>query len=162
MRKAPGKKWSASSPPAGAPANKKKKTSNKEKKVKIPTPPKEFVIPLITYEKEVTIQEPENPLSPSISSGPGHVAGLNHSGPSLSVAARLALLAEEVASINQPGSPHSDVDAADATCAEVLPLMTTPMKEMGAESQSLPSVGPSLLAIVPMKGPASRRSRCSA
>ena len=100
LRKAPGKKWSASSPLTGAPAKKKKKTSNKGKEVKIPTPPNEFVIPPITYEKELTIQEPENPLSPSISSGPGHVAGLNHSGPSLSAAARLALLAEEAASIN--------------------------------------------------------------
>ncbi|KAL6337687.1 hypothetical protein AAG906_037280 [Vitis piasezkii] len=33
-------------------------------------------------------------------------------GPSLSVAGRLALLAEEATSINQPGSPHPDADAA--------------------------------------------------
>ena len=92
LRKAPsGKRFAPS--PAGAPAKKKKKVSLKGKEVKLPTPPKEFVIPPVTYEKEVTIQEPENPLSPSISSGPGHVAGLNHSGPSLSAAARLALLA---------------------------------------------------------------------
>ncbi|RVW14325.1 hypothetical protein CK203_099086 [Vitis vinifera] len=76
-------------------------------------------------------KEPENPLPPSISSGPGHVAGLNHSGPSLSAAARLALLTEEAASINQPGSPHPDVDAAEAVCADVSPLMATPMKETG-------------------------------
>ncbi|RVW24895.1 hypothetical protein CK203_079488 [Vitis vinifera] len=75
----------------GAPAKKKKKTSNKGKEVKLPTPPKEFVRPLITYEKEVTIKELENPLPPSISSGPGHVAGLNHSGSFLSAAARLAI-----------------------------------------------------------------------
>ncbi|RVW41146.1 hypothetical protein CK203_069842 [Vitis vinifera] len=75
-------------------------------------------------------KEPENPLPPSISSGPGHVPGLNHSGPSLSAAARLELLAEEAASINQPGSPHPDVDAAEAVCAEVSPLMATPMEEM--------------------------------
>ena len=80
--------------------------------MKIPTPPKEFVIPPITYEKEVTIKELENPLPPSISNGPGHVAGLNHLGPSLSAAARLAVLAEEAASINQPGSPHLDAVAA--------------------------------------------------
>ncbi|KAL6323000.1 hypothetical protein AAG906_023617 [Vitis piasezkii] len=72
-------------------AKKKKKTSNKGKEVKIPTPPKEFVIPPITYEKEVTIQEPENPLPPSISSGPGHVAVRTTWGPPCR-AARLALL----------------------------------------------------------------------
>ncbi|RVX04432.1 hypothetical protein CK203_018595 [Vitis vinifera] len=147
-----------SSPPTGAPTKKKKKTSNKGKEVKLSTPPKEFVRPPITYENEVTIKEPENPLPPSISSGPGHVAGLNHSGPSLSAAARLALLAEEAASINTPGSPHPDADAAEVVCAEVSPLMATPMEEMGAENQNLPSGGSSLLALVSMKGPASRRS----
>ena len=91
--------------------------------MKIPTLPKEFVIPPVTYEKEVTIKEPENPLPVSISSGPGHVAGLNHSGPSLSTAARLAVLAEEAASINQPGSPHPDAVAAEAVCAEGSPIM---------------------------------------
>ncbi|RVW34462.1 hypothetical protein CK203_081377 [Vitis vinifera] len=85
---APGGKQFAPSP-AGAPAKKKKKVSTKGKEVKLPTPPKEFVIPPVTYEKEVTIQELENPLPPSISSGPGHVAGLNHSGPSLSAVAHL-------------------------------------------------------------------------
>ena len=158
LQKAPGKKRSASSSSAGAPAKRKKKTSNKGKAVKIPTPPKEFVIHPVTYEKEVTIQEPEIPLPPSISSGPGYVAGLNHSGPSLFAAARLALLAEEAASINQPGSPHRDEDAAEAVCAEVSPIMATPMEEMGAESQSLPSIGPSLPALLPVKGPVSRRS----
>ena len=157
LRKAPGGKRSASSP-AGAPAKKKKKVSTKGKEVKLPTPLKEFVIPPVTYENEVTIQEPENPLPPSISSGPGHVAGLNHSGPSLSAVARLALLAEEAASINQPGSPLPDVDAVEAVCAEVSPLMATPMEEMGVESQSLPSGGPNLPVLVPVKGPASRRS----
>ena len=37
--------------------------------------------------------------------------------------------------------------------------MATPMEEMGAESQSLPTSEPSLLALVPVKGPASKRSR---
>ena len=157
MRKAPAKKQSASSPPVGVPTKKKKKISNKGKDVKLLTPPKEFVRPPITYEKEVTIKEPENPLPPSISSGPGHVAGLNHSGPSLSAAARLAILAEEVASINTPGSPHPDATAVEAVYADVSPLMATPMEEMGAKSQSLPSVGPSLPALPPVKGPASRR-----
>ena len=85
LLKAPGKKRSATSESGAAPAKKKKKLvlQNKGKAVKIPTPPKEFVIPSVTYEKEVTIKEPENPLPVSISSGPRHVAGLNHSGPSL-------------------------------------------------------------------------------
>ena len=156
LRKAPSSKRSVPSP-AGAPAKKKKKVSLKGKEVKLPTPSKEFVIPPITYEKEVTIQEPENPLSPSISSGPGHVAGLNHSGPSLSAVARLALLAEEAASTNTLGSPHPDVGAVEAVCVDVSPLMATPMEEMGAESQSLPSVRPSLPALLPVKGPTSRR-----
>ena len=144
--------------PISAPAKKKKKTLDKGKEVKIPTPPKEFVIPPVTYEKEVTIKEPENPLPPSISSGLGHVAGLNHSGPSLSAVARLAVLAKEAALINTPGSPHQDADAGEAVCADASPLMATPMEEMGAESQSLPFVGPSLPALLPVKGPASRRS----
>ncbi|RVW61656.1 hypothetical protein CK203_066156 [Vitis vinifera] len=93
------------------------------------------------------------------SSGLGHLAGLNHSGPSMSAAGRLALLVEEATLINQPGSPHPDVDTAEANCAEVLPLIATPMEEMGAESQSLPSGGPSLLTLVLVKGPASKRSR---
>ncbi|RVX19339.1 hypothetical protein CK203_008717 [Vitis vinifera] len=145
LRKTPGGKRSAPSP-VGAPAKKKKKkVSLNGKEVKLLTPPKEFVIPHVTYEKEVTIQEPENPLPPSISSGPGHVAGLNHSGPSLSAAAHLALLAEEAASINTPGSPHPDAIAAEAVCANVSPLMATPMEEMRAESQSLPSIGQAFL-----------------
>ncbi|RVW54956.1 hypothetical protein CK203_096346 [Vitis vinifera] len=76
----------------------------------------------------------------------------------MSAAGRLALLAKEATSINQPGSPHPDADATEASCAAVLPPMATPMEEMGAESQSLPSCGPSPLALVPVKGPASRRS----
>ncbi|RVX20958.1 hypothetical protein CK203_002457 [Vitis vinifera] len=99
---APGGKRPASSPPAGAPAKKKKKVSKKGKEVKLPTPPKEFVISPITYENEVTIKEPEHPVPPSISSSLGHLAGLNHSGPSMSAVGRLALLAEEATSINQP------------------------------------------------------------
>ena len=159
LRKAPGKKRSAAFQSGAAPAKKKKKLvlQNRGKEVKIPTPPKEFVIPPVTYEKEVTIKEPKNPLPPSISSGPEHVAGLNHSGPSLSAAARLAILAEEAASINTPGSPYPDASAVEAVCADVSPLMVTPMEEMGAENQSLPSVLPSLPAIPPVKGPTSRR-----
>ena len=164
MLKAPGKKRSAASESGATPAKKKKKLvlQNKGKAVKIPTPPKEFVIPPVTYEKEVTIKEPENPLLVSISSGLGHVAGLNHSGPSLSAAACLAVLAEEAASINQPGSPHPDAVAAEVVCAEGSPIMAipvtaTPMEEMGANSQSLPSCEPGPLALVPMKRPVSKR-----
>ena len=162
LRKAPGGKWSAPSP-VGAPAKKKGKftkkgkVTEKGKAVKIPTLPKEFVRPPITYEAEVIIKEPKNPLPPSISSGPGHVAGLNHSGSSLSAAARLAILAEEAASINIPGSPHPDAGAVKAVCADVSPLMATPMEETGAENQSLPSVRPSLPALPPVKGLTSRR-----
>ena len=53
------------------------------KGVKERTPPKEFVLPPITHEAEVIIEEPVNPTPHSISSGPGHVAGLNHSSTSL-------------------------------------------------------------------------------
>ena len=157
LRKAPGQKRSASSPPAGAPAKKKKKTSEKGKEVEIPPPPKEVVIPPSTYVKEVTIKEPKNPVPVSVSSGPGHLAGLNHSGPSMPAAVRLALVVEEATSINQPSSPHPDADAAEASCAVVSPSMATPMEEMGAENQGLPSCEPSPLALVPVKGPASRR-----
>ena len=44
LRKAPGDKRSAPTPPAGDPARKKKKVSSKGKTIKLPTPPKEVVI----------------------------------------------------------------------------------------------------------------------
>ena len=75
------------------------------------------------------------------------------------MAGRLALLAEEATSINQPCSLHPDVDTAGAPCATALPHMALPMEENGAESQGLPPCGPSPLALVPVKGPATRRSR---
>ncbi|RVX00765.1 hypothetical protein CK203_026376 [Vitis vinifera] len=59
----------------------------------------------------------------------------NGSGPSMPAARRLALLAEEATSVNQPGSPHPDADSGFA------------------------SLRPSSLALVPVKGPATRRSR---
>ena len=157
LRKAPGKKRSASSPPAGAPAKKKKKIGEKGKEVEIPSPPKEVVIPPSTYVKEVAIKEPENPVPVSVSSGPGHLAGLNHSGPSMSAAGHLALVVEEATSINRPSSPHPDADAVKASCAAVSRPVATPMEEMGAENQGLPPDEPSPLALVPVKGPASRR-----
>ena len=163
LRKAPGQKCSATFPPKKAPA-KKRKLVKIGKGVKEPTLQKEFVPPPITHAAEVIIEEPVNPAPHSISSGPRHVAGLNHSGPSMSVAARLATLAEEAASINIPGSPHPDADAAEALRVEASPIMATPitaapMEEMGAESQSLPSYEPGPLALVPVKGPPSKRSR---
>ena len=159
LRKAPSGKRPASSPPAGAPAKKRKKVSNKGKEVKLSTPPKEFVIPPSTYVKEITIREPDHPVPPSISSGSGRLAGLNHLGPSLSAAGRLALLAEEATSINQPNSPHSDADATGASCAATLPPSAPLMEEMGANSQGLPPCELRPLALVPVKGPATRRSR---
>ncbi|KAL6350314.1 hypothetical protein AAG906_004263 [Vitis piasezkii] len=128
LRKAPGDKQPASSPPAGTPAKKKKKL-------------------------------PDIAVLPSVSSGSRRLASLNHSGPSMSVAGRLALLAEEATSINQPGSPHPDADAAGASCAAALPPTAPPTEEMGAESQGLPPCEPSPFAFVPMKGPTTRRSR---
>ena len=95
---------------------------------------------------------------PSVSSGPGHLAGLNHSGPSQSVAERLTLLAEEATSINQPGSPHPDADATGASCAVASPLSAPPREEVGSKSQGLPPCEPGPLAIVPVKGLARRRS----
>ena len=118
LRKAPGNKCPASSPPTGAPAKKKKKVLNKGKEIKLPTPPKEVVIPPPTYVKGVTIRTPDPSVLPSISSGSKCLAGLNHSGPSMPAAGRLALLAEEATSVNQPGSPHPDADVAGASCIE--------------------------------------------
>ena len=59
----------------------------------------------------------------------------------------------------QPGSSPPDADVAGASCAETLPPMGPLMEETGAESQGLPPCEPSSLALVPVKGPAIRRSR---
>ena len=163
LRKAPGQKRGAASPPNKAPAKKRKLVKN-GKGVKEPTPPKEFAHPPITHEAEVIIEEPVNPAPHSISSGPGHVAGLNHSGPSLLGAERPPLLVEEATSINQPGPPHPNAVATGAVCAEGSPIMAipvtaTPMEEMGADNQSLSSCEPGPLALVLVKGPPSKRSR---
>ncbi|RVW28330.1 hypothetical protein CK203_104498 [Vitis vinifera] len=119
------------------------------KDVKEPTPPKEFPPPQTTYEGEVMIEEPVNAAPHSISSGPGRMSGLNHSGPSLVAAARLANVAEEAASINRPGNLNPDADAAE----------TAPLEEAGAESQSQPSDDPDRLAIVLVKGPPLKKPR---
>ena len=75
------------------------------------------------------------------------------------VAGRLAFLVEEATSVNQLGSSHSDADAAGASCAEALPPTAPPTEETGVESQGLSHCEPSPLAFVPVKGPATRRSR---
>ena len=160
LRKAPGDKRPTSSPPAGAQAKKKKKlVLNKGKEIKLPTPPKEVVIPPSTFVKEITIREPDHLVLPSISSSSGRLAGLNHSGPSVPVAGRLAFLVEEATSVNQLGSPYPDADAAGASCAEALPHLAPPTEETGVESQGLPHCELSPLAFVPVKGPATRRFR---
>ena len=71
----------------------------------------------------------------------------------------LVLLGEEATSVNQPGSPHPDADIAGASCTETLPPMAPLTEETGAESQGLPPCKPSSLALVPVKGPTTRRSR---
>ncbi|RVW37688.1 hypothetical protein CK203_109472 [Vitis vinifera] len=95
------------------------------------------------------IEEPVNAAPHSISSGPRRMSGLNHSGTSLAAVARLANVAEEAASINRPGNLNPDADAAE----------TTPLEEAGAESESQPSDDPDRLAIVPVKGPPSKKPR---
>ena len=160
LQKAPGDKRLAFPPPAGAPAKKKKKkVLNKGKKIKLPTPPKEVVIPPPTFVKEITIRTPDPSVLPSVSSGFGHIACLNGSGPSVPKARRLALLVEEATSVNQPGSPHPDADVAGASFAKTLPPTAPPTEETGAESQGLPPYEPGSLALVLVKGPATRRSR---
>ncbi|RVW72593.1 hypothetical protein CK203_050605, partial [Vitis vinifera] len=141
IRKAPGQKRGPDSPPKKT-SGKRKLVKKHGKDVKEPTPPKEFPPPQTTYEGEVMIEEPVNAAPHSISSGPGRMSGLNHSGLPYA-AARLANVAEEAASINRPGNLNPDADAAE----------TAPLEEAGAESQSQPSDDPDRLAIVLVKGP---------
>ncbi|XP_059592580.1 uncharacterized protein LOC132253684 [Vitis vinifera] len=142
IRKAPGQKGGPDPPSKKIPGKRGKLVKKHGKDVKEPTPPKEFPPPQTTYEGEVMIEEPVNAAPHSISSGPGRMSGLNHSGPSLVAAARLANVAEEAASINRPGNLNPDADAAE----------TAPLEEAGAESQSQPSDDPDRLAIVLVKG----------
>ena len=74
-------------------------------------------------------------------------------------AERMAFLAEEATSVYQSGSSPPDVDVVGASCTETLPPMAPPMEETGAGSQGLPPCEPSSLALVPVKGPAAKRSR---
>ena len=74
--------------------------------------------------------------------------------------------------MDQPGSPHPDVDGmslvvvnkpagevAGASCPNPVPLTVSSIEETGAERQDLPPREPSSLALVPVKGPATGRSR---
>lgn len=149
IRKAPGQKRGPDSPPKKTSGKRGKLVKKHGKDMKEPTPPKEFPPPQTTYEGEVMIEEPVNAAPHSISSGPGRMSGLNHSGPSLVAAARLANVAEEAASINRPGNLNPDADAAE----------TAPLEEAGAESQSQPSDDPDRLAIVLVKGPPLKKPR---
>ena len=74
-------------------------------------------------------------------------------------AERMAFLAEEATSVYQPGSSPPDAGVAGASCAETLPPMAPPMEKTGVEKQGLPPCESSSLALVPVKGPAMRRSR---
>ncbi|RVX19740.1 hypothetical protein CK203_005061 [Vitis vinifera] len=105
LRKAPGQKRDADSPPKKNPAKKRKLVKN-GKGVKEPTPPKNLPSSANYSRGGGMIEEPVNPAPHSISSGSGHVAGLNHSSTSLAAVVRLANLAEEAASINHPDSPN--------------------------------------------------------
>ncbi|RVW46273.1 hypothetical protein CK203_096235 [Vitis vinifera] len=133
LRKAPRKKRSTASFPGEASAKRRKLVlHNKGKEIKLPTPPKELVIPPSTYVKEVTIREPEvSPLS-SVSSGPGHLA------------ARF--------------SPSGCGCSRGFLCGR-LASFGTPKGRSGVRKPGLPSCGPSPLALVPVKGPSRRRSR---
>ena len=170
MRKAPGDKRSVPSPPTGAPAGKKKKVPIKGKTIKPPTPTKGVVIKSPAPTKGIVVSSPtpvkgiiiRSPASsglPSVSSGSGHLVGLNGSGPSMPAAERMALLVEEATSVYQPGSSLPDAGVARASCAETLPPMAPPMEETGVEKQGLPLCESSSLTLVPVKGPATRRSR---
>ena len=72
---------------------------------------------------------------------------------------RMALLAKEATSVYQSDSSLPDADVTGASCAETLPPMAPPMEETGAERQGLPPCESSSLALVPVKGPATRRFR---
>ncbi|RVW52638.1 hypothetical protein CK203_068767 [Vitis vinifera] len=88
LRKAPGQKRDADSPPKKTPAKRRKlvKKMGREGREE-PTPPMEFAPPPIIHEAEVMIEEPVNAAPHSISSGSGHLAGLNHSSTSLAAVA---------------------------------------------------------------------------
>ena len=69
LRKALGDKRSAPTPPAGAPARKKKKVPSKGKAIKLPTPPKEVVIKSPAPIKGIIIRCSAPSGLPSVSNG---------------------------------------------------------------------------------------------
>ncbi|RVW81934.1 hypothetical protein CK203_033227 [Vitis vinifera] len=115
--------------------------------VKEPTLPR-ICPPPITHEAEVIIEEPVNPAPHSISSGSGHVAGLNHSSTSLAAVARLANLAEEAASINIR-TPLIRMSM------QLKPFVRPRWRKRGRKPESA-SDDPDRLALVLVKGPPSR------
>ncbi|RVW60679.1 hypothetical protein CK203_048884 [Vitis vinifera] len=134
-------KRSAASPPKKAPAKKRKLVKN-GKGVKEPIPPKEFGPPPITHAAEVIIEEPVNPAPHSISSGPGHVAGLNHSGLSMSVVARLATLADEAA-LDSSGGFKIDCKEIEVSCSSAQDAHPEGSEvEMATETSIVPVVVP--------------------
>ncbi|RVW67486.1 hypothetical protein CK203_063048 [Vitis vinifera] len=81
------------------------------------------------------------------------------SGPSMPATERMALLAKEATSVYQSDSSLPDADVTGASCAETLPPMAPTMEDTGVERQGLPPCESSSLALVPVKGPDTRRSR---
>ena len=159
LRKAPDDKRFAPSPLVGAPTGKKKKVPTKGKAIKPPTPTKGLVIKSSAPTKGIVISFPAPSGLPSVSSGSGRLVGLNGSGPSMPAAKRMALLVEEATSVYQPGSSPPDADVAAASYVETLPPMGPLMEETGAERQGLPLCELSSLALISMKGPATKRPR---
>ncbi|KAL6334346.1 hypothetical protein AAG906_014747 [Vitis piasezkii] len=149
IRKAPGQKRGADSAPEEVPAKKRKLVKKHGKDVKDPPPPLDLGPPKVTHEADVMIEEPVNAAPPSLSSGPGHVAGLHHSGPSLAAVARPG---NEAASINHPGDLNPGDVVAEAA-------RTTPMEDAGAEGQSQPTDDPDRLALVLVKGSLPKKPR---
>ena len=81
LLKAPGDKRSTPSPPIGSPTGKKKKVPTKGKTIKPPTPTKGVVIKSPAPTKGIIIRPTAPSDLPSVSSGSGHIACLNGSGP---------------------------------------------------------------------------------
>ena len=153
MRRAPGDKRPAPFPSARISAEKKKK---------LPT-------------KGIVIRSPVPSLSSASSSESGLpecIPGQYGSGPLVLASKWLALPVEEEASVDQPGSPHPDAndmglvvvnkptgEVVGASCPNPRPLTASPMGETRAERQDLPTGESSRLALVPVKGSATGRSR---
>lgn len=154
LRKAPGDKRPTPFPQASSPAAKKKK---------IPT-------------KGIVIRSsvPSSSSASSSESGlPERIPGQFGSGPSMPATERLALAAGEEASVDQPGFPHPDEggtelvvampeptsEIVEVFCPNPEPISTTPMEEAKVEGQGLHPCESNALALVPVKGVATRRSR---